>query len=324
MSRYRDLGLFSLLAALFGASFIAIEVGLETLPPVFFAALRFDVAALALLVWALIRYDDPLPRTRADLLGVAASGAFVVAANNVLLFVGQGFTTPAAASVMYGLNPVLAPVFALFLLRQRLSLVSVLGILVSLAGVVVIVQPSPESFAGGAAVGQLLVLGAAAAVAFGSVLLRRIEPDLGSVPMTAWAMVLGGVLAHAGSLGLGETVAVADFTPLSLLAVASVGLLSTALAYPIYFGLIGRVGPVRTNLVAYAVPPVAALFGFLLLGEPVTLATGAGFLVVVAGFALLERRMLAEEVARLRGDDGPEPVPVSPPAGSSDHAPCDD
>jgi drug/metabolite transporter (DMT)-like permease len=58
---------------------------------------------------------------------------------------------------------------------------------------------------------------------------------------------------------------------------------------------------VRTNLVAYVVPVVAAVTGWLLLGEPVTAATGAGFLIVVAGVALLEREVLAAELGRLRG-----------------------
>jgi drug/metabolite transporter (DMT)-like permease len=318
VTRYRNVGLFALLAFLFGATFVAIEIGLETLSPVFFAALRFDVAAVVLLVWVFYRYDDPFPRTRADWLGVLVSGLLVVAANNVLLFVGQQYTTPAAASVMYGLNPVLAPVFALVVLRQGLSALGAVGILVSLAGVVVIVQPSPESFVGGAALGQLLVLGAAAAVALGSVLLRRVDPDLGSVPMTAWAMVVGGVVGHAVSLALFEPVALADFTPLAVLAVLSVGVLSTAVAYPVYFGLIGSIGPVRTNLVAYAVPPVAALAGFLLLSEPVGPGTAVGFLVVIAGFAILERGMLFAEFERCRGSPLAPNATVTTPEPQSD------
>jgi drug/metabolite transporter (DMT)-like permease len=317
LGRYRNLLFFVLLANLFGVSFVAIEVGLGTLPPVFFAALRFDVAAVVILGWVALRYDDPLPRTRADWLGVLVSGVFVVAANNVFLFVGQQFTTPAAASVMYGLNPVLAPVFALVLLRQRLSALGIAGILVSLVGVVVIVQPSPASFTGGSAVGQLFVLGAAASVAFGSVLLRRVEPTLPSVPLTGWAMVLASVVGHAGSLALGETVSSADFTALTVLAVLSVGVLSTGIAYPIFFDLIGSMGPVRATTIAYAVPPVAAVTGFLLLGEAVTPATGVGFMIVVAGFALLERQMLSEEVSRLWNRGVPESVGGGPRSPST-------
>jgi len=305
--RYRNVGLFVVLAVLFGVSFVAIKAGLGALSPLLFAALRFDVAAPGLLLYAAWRYDVWRPRQRADYLAVAVGALTLVAANNGLLFLGQQTTTPAAASVMYGLNPILAPAVAAVVLGTRLDVRGVAGILLGLVGVVIIVQPSPATLTAGSTVGQLFVLGAAAAVAVGSVLLRRIEAPLASVPTTAWAMAVGAALLHAASLAVGETVT-GPVTPTVALAVLSVGIPSTAFAYPIYFTLIRRIGPVRTNLVAYLVPVVAALTGWVLLGQPVTAATVAGFLVVLAGVALLERRVVATELRRLRGAVADRPV----------------
>lgn len=322
-ARYRDAGLFALLAALFGGSFVAIKTGLAALPPLFFAGLRFDVAAVVLLAFvALTRPRETwLPRTRGDLVGIGVAAALLIAANNALLFLGQGSTTTAAAAVMYGLNPVLAPLFAWWLLRQRLSAVGLLGILVALAGVVVIVQPSPSSLTGESTLGQLLVLGAAAAVALGSVWLRRVEPRMDSVPLTAWAMAVGAVLLHAGSAAVGETVPpLGSLAVPVLLSVVAVALPSTALAYPIYFGLIERVGPVRANLVAYAVPVFAALLGWLLLEETLSVWTAVGFPLVVLGFALVEREVIREEGSRLVAWRRPTPTD----AGSGRESPCDD
>nr|WP_283102350.1 DMT family transporter [Haloplanus sp. XH21] len=292
--------MFVLLSVLFGCSFVAIKAGLGALPPVFFAALRFDLAAPILLGYAAWRHTDWRPRSRADVAGLAVGAVTIVAANNGLLFLGQQTITPAAASVMYGLNPILSPAFAFLLLGDRLDLRGLLGILLGLVGVVIIVQPSPETLTAGSTVGQLLVLGAAAAIALGSVLMRRINATMDSVPLTAWAMGLGAVLLHAWSYAIGESVAGTTPTPTVVLTVIVVAIPSTAFAYPIYFTLIRRVGPVRANLVAYVVPIVAALTGWILLDEPVTVATAVGFCVVVAGVALLERRIVATELARLR------------------------
>lgn len=324
-ARYRDAGLFVLLAALFGGSFVAIETGLRELPPVLFAGLRFDLAAVVLLGYvALTRPRSAwLPRTRGDLLGIGAAAVFLIALNNALLFVGQGPITPAAASVMFGLNPVLAPVFAWLLLGDRVSTVGALGIAVALAGVVIIVQPSPATFTDGSTVGQLLVLGAAAAVALGSVLLQYVQPRMDSVPLTAWAMAVGAVLLHLASLGIGESpTAVLGIGPTTVASVVSVAIPSTAVAYTIYFGLIGRAGPVRANLVAYAVPVFAALLGWLLLGAAVSAWTAVGFLVVVAGFGLIERAVIREELGRVRrrAAGRPEPDPEDPAVAG----PCDD
>lgn len=299
--RYQNAALFVTLAVLFGSSFVAIKAGLAAIPPLFFAALRFDIAAPLILTYAAWRHDAWLPRSRADFASLAVSSVTIIAANNGLLFLGQQSITPAAASVLYGLNPILAPVFAFFLLDQRLDLRGVVGILLGLVGVVIIVQPSPATFTAASTLGQLLVLGAAAAIALGSVCMQRLSATMDSIPLTAWAMALGAVILHATSFALGESFSTARLTPTILLAVFVVGIGSTAFAYPIYFTLIRRIGSVRANLIAYAVPVVAAVVGWLLLGQPVTLSTAVGFCVVVAGVALLERRVLLSEFRRLRG-----------------------
>jgi drug/metabolite transporter (DMT)-like permease len=302
-ARYRDAGLFVLLAALFGGSFVAIKTGLRELPPVLFAGLRFDLAAVVLLAYVAVSRPRRawLPRTRGDLLGIGGAALFLVALNNGLLFAGQGATTPAAASVMYGLNPVLAPVFAWLLLGDRLSRASAAGIGVALAGVVLIVRPSPSALADASAVGQLLVLGAAGAVALGSVLLRRVRPRMDSVPLTAWAMAAGALVLHATSLAVGESPAsVVGVGPATVGSLLVVAVPSTAVAYAIYFGLIDRVGPVRANLVAYLVPAFAALFGWVLLGATVSPWTVVGFAVVATGFGLVERETIRAELGRLR------------------------
>jgi len=300
-ARYRDAVLFLVLAALFGGSFVAIKTGLRELPPVLFAGLRFDLAAVVLLGYVVFTRERStwFPRSRADYLGIAVAAVFLVVLNNGLLFLGQGSTTPAAASVMYGLNPVLAPVFAWWLLGDRLSWVGALGIGVALAGVIVIVQPSPSTFTDASAVGQLLVLGAAGAVAFGSVLLQRVGVDMESTPMTAWAMGVGAVLLHALSAAIGETqTTVFAAGAATIWSVVLVGIPSTGVAYAIYFALIERAGPVRTNLVAYVVPVFAALTGWLFLGATVSAWTAVGFVVVVVGFALVERNTIRAELRR--------------------------
>ena len=288
MSR-RAAFLFAVTAFCFGTSFVGIEAGLVSLPPVLFAAFRVDIAAVVLLAYAWYRYDAWRPRSRADVLGVVASGLLVVFANNVLLFVGQTTTSGNAGAVVYGLMPVVAPAFAVFLLRdERVSLADAAGLLVGLAGVVVIVQPDPANLVGSA--GQGLVACAAVCVALGSVLLRRISPTMPTLALTGWSMALAAPAVHAVSLGLNESAPA--WTPGVLGAVLYVGLLGTAAAYPAYYALIDAVGPVRANLTAYAMPVVAALTGWAVLGETVAPTTALGFVVVFAGFAVVQRRAL--------------------------------
>lgn len=320
-AHYRNPGLFLLVAVLFGGGFVAIKTGLRELPPLLFASLRFDIAAIVLLAYVAITRPKAswLPHTSEDIIGIGIAGLFLVALNNALLFLGQGTTSPAMASVMYGLNPVLASVFAWWLLGDRISRIGALGIGIALSGVVIIVQPSSSAVTDPNSFGQLLVLGAAGAVALGSVLLQRLTLQMKIVPLTAWAMAAGAVVLHAISLAAGESPAsiggIGPSTAASLLLLAIPG---TAVAYAVQFGLLGRIGPVRTNLVSYVVPVFAALMGWLLLGAVVSHWTVIGFLVVVIGFVVVERTALRKEIRRIQW---PRQESTSTPSSAP---PCDD
>ncbi|WP_158057425.1 DMT family transporter [Halorussus halophilus] len=292
MSRYRDVFLFAFLAVAWGGGFIAIEAGLESLPPVFFASLRYDLGALLLVGYAAATRDRWLPRTRDDYLSVLIVGAFFIAANNALLFLGQQHTTGGVAAVLYSMNPVLTAAIApLLLADERLSRLGVVGFALGLVGVSLVVRPDPGNFLA-SAVGKLLVLGSASSVAVGSVLLRKTEPTADAVARTGWAMALGSLVMHGLSVARGET-ATLDISMDALIPLAYLVIFATAAAYVVYFGLLDRHGPVEINLVSYVVPMVAAITGWALRDETLTAATIAGFVVILAGFALIKREALA-------------------------------
>jgi drug/metabolite transporter (DMT)-like permease len=301
VSRYRNAALFCLLALLWGGSFVAIEVGLAYYPPVLYAAYRFDVAALALLSYVLVTEDAPLPRSRGDLAAIGFSGGLSVAANNALLFVGQQYTTSGIASITYSLVPIAtATVAALWVGGSDLDARGAVGVVLAFVGVGLVAQPDPANLGGGVAVGVGLIAVGVVAVAVGSVGLRTVETTFSSIALTGWAMAFGAVAIHGLSLALGEGQRLPAAAPRALAALAFLGLCSSAVAYTIYFTLLDRLGPFEINLVSYVVPVVATVAGAVLLAEPVTPFTVAGFAVIVAGFGLLKRREIAAAAAEVR------------------------
>ena len=308
MSRARTAVLFGLPVLVFGTSFAGIKAGLDAVPPALFAALRFDMGAALLLGFLALRArGDWYPRSRGDARAVLVAAVFLVYLNGLALFVGQQFTTSASAAVVYGIIPVATPVFAFFLLpSDRLTPLGVVGVLLGFAGVVVLVDPDPANLLVGSGVGVALVAVGALSSALGSVLLRRANPRLSSVPLTAWAMLVGAAAHHATSLALGESTTVA-WTPPVVVAVVYVGTLATAVGFPAYLALIDHAGPIRANLTAYAIPLVAAAVGVLVLDEALSPSTVAGFLVVLLGFVLVEWRRLRADLRRLRRRIPPSP-----------------
>lgn len=298
-SHYRNLVLFFLTAVFFGGTFAAIKVGLAVIPPVFFAALRFDIGGVLLFTYAIFRIDDWRPHTRADWSAVIATAVFFLIANNVFLFLGQQFTGSAIAAVMYSFSPVLTPIFAFVLLEnERLSRTGILGIVVGFIGIAIVASPDPGNLSSDV-IGMGLVLLAAVGVALGGVVVRRVDASISSVGMMAWAMIISAPTIHVLSAALGESVSYAQWTSTTLLALAYIGVFATAIAYTTYFELLNQVGPIKASLNTYVTPIVAAIIGWMLLGEPITVTMVVGFVFIFGGFALLERQTFIDGIRRL-------------------------
>jgi len=293
----RTLSLFVTAAVLFGGTFVAAKAGLEYLPPLLFVAVRFDIGAvvLALYAAATMSRDELRPRTVGDIVGIAATGLLVIGLTNALLFVGQQYTTSGVAAIVFSLNPVLTAVFAAVLLAdERFSARTGLGTAFGLVGVALVANPA----SGGAVspLGVAILFGGAVVSAFGVVAIRRAETTLSSTARTVWGVPLAAVLSHLLSLGAGESVSAVSLTPTALVALAYVGVFSGALAYLAYFALIDTAGATRANLVFYLIPVVSALGGWLLLGEALPPLTLVGFGVILCGFLLIGSRAIITAV----------------------------
>ncbi|MGQ3411027.1 DMT family transporter [Natrinema sp. LN54] len=302
MSRYRNLALFLTLATLWGSAFVAISAGLSYIPPVLFAALRYDIAGLLMLGYAVYAVDNWRPRGRLEWTQVAVGATLLIAAYHAFLFVGQVNTTAAAAAILVSLSPVLSSGFARLLVpSDALSSVGIVGVLVGLVGVAVIVRPDPSNLLATDAVAKGLVFCAAAAFALGSVLTRRIDASLPIETMEAWSMLGGALLMHLASLAIGEPVEPAAWTnPEAIGAIAYLSVGASAVGFLIYFDLLERLGAVEINMVSYVAPIVTAIVGWLYLGELVDTATLLGFGLIAVGFVLVKRRAIRQEFGHVR------------------------
>ena len=291
---------FGVLAILWGFSFLAIAVGLESLDPVLFAAFRYDVAAVLLLAYAVFGPPAWRPTDRASVVAILSGGAFLVAPN-AFLFVGQRTVPSGVAAIMQSLVPIATSLWALALLpEERISAADAVGIGRGFVGVGLIVRPDPANLLGSDVAGRLFILLQVTGVSLGGVLIQRARPTLDRPALTGWSMLVGALLLHAASVGLGERFALPTTFPAGF-AVLYLGVFATAVAFVIYFFLLEERGAMETSLVAYLVPVVATVVGVAVLDESITSTTVVGFLVVFAGFVALKWRAIVE----LAGVTGP-------------------
>ncbi len=279
--RFTDLALLLLLATLWGGSYSFIKVGVETIPPVTLIAARTLLAGailLGVLRWRGLR----LPRDG------ATWRLFLVQAclNSVVPFTLIAW---AERSVEAGLATILSstsPIFVVVLgllegTGERLSLLKLAGIALGLAGTLLIV--GTEAMAGiGADLAAQLALVAASLCYGGAALFGRHFKGLDPIMPAAGSLLCGAALLIPLSLAVDRPWTLAP-SGASIQALLALSVVSTALAFVIYFRLIARLGSVATTSVAYLRVPTGVLIGMVVLGESLAPRAWAGLVLIVGG-----------------------------------------
>lgn len=304
----RSHALFAAMCLIWGATWVAVKIGLETVPPVFFAGTRFTAAGAILL--GALRWRGALGRiARADLPRLAAVTLLMIAATYALLYWGAQFVSSGLAAVLdLALMPVALLAIAALLGEERFSPARAAGVALGVAGLLVLFGPQaldgggPEGDAAGTAMwlagGGAIVL-SALVYSFGSVLAR---PLLRAYPpaLVSGTTTLGGGLALvAGALALEPGATAALSGRWGRAAWASWGFLvlfGSLVAYTTYLRLVRDWGASRAGSYAFVSPVIAVLLGVLAFGETVTATDALGMAVMLAG-AWLTLRPVAPEHA---------------------------
>ncbi len=279
------------LAAVWGGSFFFAEIALQALPPLTIALHRVFWALPAL--YLCLRWRGlALPRAPRIWAGFLVMGALNNAIPFSLIFWGQQWLEGGRASILNGTTAMFGAVAAgLFLKDEPLTLNKSAGALLGLAGVAVIMGPEALVALDPRSLAQLAILGAALSYALASVWGKTAlagQPPL----VNAFGMVAGSTVL------LLPVVLLTDGLPqLSLPApvwgaLAGLSLLSTALAYLLYFAILRLAGAANLMLVTLLIPPFAIGLGALFLDEALPPSAFAGFAVIALGLLISDGRML--------------------------------
>jgi drug/metabolite transporter (DMT)-like permease len=296
---------------LWASAFAAIREAVRALGWAHLSFLRLAVAALVLGALASVRRVGWPARRDLPLLGLCAASGMT--AYQVFLNAGEVTVPAATASLLVNVAPIFTALLAAALLGERLTAMGWCGVALGFAGAGLIAVA-----AGGGvqlSTGALLVLGAAAAQATFFVSQKALLRRYGSLAVTAWAMGLGAAMALPLAPGLASDVRSAPAS--ALLAVGFLALGASALGFLTWAYAVARVDVTAAATTLYAVPPVAALVGWVALGEVPSPLTGVGGAVALTGVAITARsRSRGSRARRAPGR------PTSPGGRSRAAAPC--
>jgi drug/metabolite transporter (DMT)-like permease len=297
-----SLARFLLLATLWGSSFTFIKVSLEGLTPSQLVLSRLVLGAAVLLAIVGLRKVG-LPRG-AGLWGhVAAAALFGNVIPFLLLSYGEQTTGAGIAGVLIGSTPLLTLTIATVALSaERATPRKAIGLLAGFVGVVVVIGPWRDAF--GSLGGQLACLGAALSYAVGFVYVRKYLSPRGLAPLSLAASQLTAAAVLQAVVTPFLAWQTPEITGRVAASIVILGLLSTGLAYILYFRLIGDVGATTASAVNYVVPVAAVVISVLLLGEPVTWNLLVGGLVVLLGVGYAENRLTLPRRERTTVSEG--------------------
>lgn len=274
------------LSVLWGGSFLFNELALAGLPPLSIVWGRVAVAA-ALLVLAIRRAGQAMaPRTVWPALAVM--GLLNNLVPFTLFLVAQGQITGALASVLNATTPLFTVLVAhVATADERLTPVKAAGVGLGFAGVVVMMAGEDLR---GALPAMLACLGAALSYGLAGVWGRRFRAAGVSPLQTAAGMLTASsVMLAPVWLLVDRPWALALPGAVPVAAVLALAALSTALAYLIFFRVLGRAGATAISLVTFLIPFSAAGLGWLVLGERLGAPHLAGLALILGGLALIER-----------------------------------
>lgn len=295
---------------IWAGSGIAVKAALLSLSPMALILTRFTIAVLLMLAVGLIFRGHSmlgLQRLEKQDVWLFLLGGFF---QPFLYFILETysydcFSTPTLAEAFLSTNPLMAPIFAWLFLRERVTVFNILGILVSTAGMLMLVLAGAGDMELGNAWGiPLALVTVATAVAF-SIILKKIPAHYNSLTVVFWGQLTGlvmfyllsGVTALAGSAGAESSfidifrVTFAEsILPESIRGVAYLAVLSSVAAFILFCFSVRYLGVTRANIFNNIRPVFTALLMLLIFGEQLPVLKWIGVLIVILGLFLCQKQ----------------------------------
>lgn len=281
---------------IWGATYLGMEIAIESIPPFLMASIRFFVAGAIL--FALFRPRSTRPTLR-HWISAAIVGTFLLVGGNALVAVAQTRIDTGVAALIVATFPLWIAIFDFAANGRRLRPLSVVGVLVGFAGIALLIRPGGDIDL----VGALICLFAPISWTIGSLYARGARlpdsPLLGS----GMEMLAGGALLAGVGIASGERLDVGAVSGRSWLALAALILFGSIVAYSCYVWLLTVAPTELVSTYAYVNPVIAVSLGAVVLEEAITAWVLLAGTAIVASVVLIVRAQSAPPAERVVEED---------------------
>lgn len=285
-----------------GSTYLAIRIVVETMPPLLSAGVRHTIAALILFAYLVLRHRGAALRlSRSEWLGAGFVGVTLLLVGNGFVMLGERDVPSALAALIVAVVPLNVVVLRL-LHRERVRRMTVLGVVVGFAGVAVLIIPRGIDGTVNL-IGMLMIVIAAVSWSIGSYFSKRITLPRDQLASTGAQMLVGGVGLGLSGLLVGELGSLQPerFSTESLIWLAYLILFGSVLAYTAYTWLLQHAPVSKVATYAFVNPVVAIVLGVAFLAEDIntTMILGAAMIVLSVVIVVRTESRPAQPVAAL-------------------------
>jgi drug/metabolite transporter (DMT)-like permease len=288
-----------ILCGIWGSTWLFIKIGLNDLPPLSFAAIRFVIAAAILWVIVAIRRNH-LPQSKSDWLMLAGTGVLAFTVNYGLVFWGEQYISSGLAALLQATIPAFGLLFAhLHLPAERMTLPKVLGVVLGVLGVGVIFSNQLSVAGPRALAGCVALVVSAAGAAYSNVLVKahggKFEPTIIAATQMTFGLVpilLLGLTLEGSPLNF-------RWTTSAIVSILYLAVVGTVIAFILYYWLVQHMAVTKSMLIALVTPVTAVILGMIVLGEQLDWRTIAGGILILSGIAFVVIRRRKKEEAEL-------------------------
>jgi drug/metabolite transporter (DMT)-like permease len=280
---------FLLLCVIWGSTWLFIKLGLENLPPITFAGIRFVIACAILFLLIRMR-GHTLPSNRRDWGLLALTGVLSFCLNYGLVFWGEQYISSGLAAVLQATLPAFGLGFAHFHLPgERVTWSKIFGVVLGFAGVAVVFSNQLAIAGGKAFAGSVALVLSALFAAYSNVLVkaygRKMEPTIlagGQMFFGLIPLLLIGIPLEGNPLQF-------HWTPMAVVALLYLAVVGSVIAFVLYYWLVHNMDVTKTMLISLVTPVVAVVLGMVVLGEELSWRTIAGGIMIMVGVRFVTR-----------------------------------
>ena len=288
-----------IMAVLFwGSSFVATKIALQSFPPFCLIFFRF-FAASVFFTFLLMRTGIPRLTWK-----TARSLLLLALFQPVLYFsfetIGLQYTSATKASLIIATIPIVVLLLSILILKERLRLINIIGIIVSLFGVTLLVFGGKPLLASqGALLGDFLILGAVLAASIYTIMTRKLGEIFSPIQITGMQIILGAILFFPAFLVTVPQIEWHTVPGEAFAAVIILTIFATVGAFLCYNYALTKIPAARVAVCINGIPLVTAFWAWIILGERMSLLQLSGGIIVISAVYLANYAPSPETVKAL-------------------------